>query len=156
MVKKVKSQRLKVKSKDGRSDLEDKVRELEDNWKRAVADYQNLKKRAEKERREFASYANQRLIEALLPIYDALKSAVEHARDKDGVRLILNQLEKLFENEGVKSIKVGKGDKFNPEIMEAIETKKSDDKHNIVAKVLRNGFIYKNKVLRAAEVKVYV
>lgn len=146
----------KVKSDEEIARLEKKIEEIENRWKRAAADYQNLKKRGEKERQEFTKYANIRLLNYLLPIYDALENAVEYSRENDGIELILNKFADLLKSEKVEKIEVEKGEKFDPEIMEAIKTKQDKSKTNTVGKVLRSGFIFKDKLLRPVEVEVYI
>lgn len=147
-----------VKKKQTVKELEEKVKKLENNWKRAVADYRNLKKRNEKERANFAIYANQRLLEAILPVRDSLVQARKQFDKSDGIHLILKQLDEILESEGVEKIEVREGDKFNPTTMEAIETIESEDKEkkNTVAKMFRTGFKYKERILRPVEVKVYI
>lgn len=132
-------------------------KELEDNWKRAVADYQNLKKRVEKEKEEFVKYANQRLLANLLPLYDALEKAAEHAGENNGATLIVKQLDGILVNEGVEKIEVDKGEKFDPETMEAVETEETKDegRKDRVINVYRVGYKYRDRILRPAEVKVY-
>lgn len=149
-----------AKKKDGKQDgkieeLETKIKELEENWKRAVADYQNLRKRLEKEKEEFVKYANQRLLKSLLSVWDGLDKASSQLKADAGIELILKQLGEILESEGIEKVEVRKGDKFDPATMEAIETVKRGKKDTVV-EVLREGFRYKERLLRPTEVKVNV
>lgn len=138
--------------------LKTQIKEFEDNWKRAVADYQNLKKRCEREKEDFAKYANQRLLEALLPIADTLEQAEKQFENIEEIKLIARQVDNLLKKEGVLKIETKEGDEFNPSIMETIETleTKEENNKNKIAKILRPGFLYKERVLRPTEVKVYI
>lgn len=150
-----KMKKIKNADEENAKQLKKKIKEYENNWKRALADYQNLQKRVEKEKDSFAAYANQRLVRALLSVWDALEKASSQREADAGVKLILKQLDEILTKEGVEKIEVRKGDKFNPGFMEAIETVEKGEK-NTVAGVLRGGFKYKDRILRPAEVKVCI
>ena len=68
-------------------DLEVKIVELENNWKRALADYQNLQKRTAEEKLSFVSFANSNVIRKLLPILDNLEMVQKHIND-EGISMI--------------------------------------------------------------------
>lgn len=127
-----------------------KLKVLEEKWKRALADYQNLEKRVEKEKEEFAKFANARLIDKLLNVQDSLERAVEHLKDK-GLKLILDQFKSALESEGLSEIKA-MGEKFNPETMDAV--KMGEGPKNKVVEVILKGYALNNRVLRPAKVKV--
>lgn len=127
-----------------------KVKDLEEKWKRALADYRNLEKRFGKEKEEFVKFANARLIDKLLSVLDNLEKVVDHFRDK-GLKLVLGQFKAALESEGVQEIKA-KEIVFNPEMMDAVEIVKGEkDK---VIEVILKGYRLNNKVLRPAKVKV--
>lgn len=127
-----------------------KNKDLEEKWKRALADYRNLEKRIEKEKEEFVKFANAGLIDKLLSVLDSLEKASEHLKDK-GLSLALDQFKAVLQSEGVKEIEA-QGKKFNPELMDAVEMVKGPkDK---VMEVVLKGYLLNNKVLRPAKVKV--
>lgn len=129
---------------------------------RALADYQNLLKQSQKDRSEFAKYANEGLLNELIPVYDNLKLAVEHADEKShdawlqGVKFVIKQFKTALENSGIEEIKTI-GEKYDHNTMEAmenIETNKKD-MDQIVAKEIKPGYILNGKVIIAARVAVY-
>jgi len=127
-----------------------KIKDLEEKWKRALADYRNLEKRVEKEAEELVKFANARLIDKLLPVLDGLEKATGHLKDQ-GLKLILNQFKTILKSEGLEEIKA-QGETFNPETMDAVEVVKGT-KDKVIEVVLR-GYKLNNKVLRPAKVKV--
>lgn len=131
------------------SDLEDKINQLTEDWKRALADYQNLKKRVEEEKAQYLSFANRLLIVKLLEVLDALDKASLSLKD-EGVKVIYQKLFQIFESEGVKEIRIE--DKFNPETMECIGTKKGEKE--VVLEVVQKGYFLNGKLLRSAKVIV--
>lgn len=129
-----------------------RIEELTNNWKRALADYQNLVKRYEKEKTDFVAYANTNLILRLLTVFDHLQRARDYLKDP-GLALALKQLEEVLAEEGLREIRA-EGREFNPEEMEAVETVKGG-KSGVVSEVITKGYYLKDKVIRVAKVKVY-
>ena len=130
--------------------LEQKITELEDKWKRAIADYHNLEKRVTSQQADFIKFANAPLISRLLNIVDDLKRAANHLNDQ-GLKLIISQLQDLLETEGVTEIDAT-GKTFDAHTMEAIETVAGSE--NEVIEVLATGYKLNDKILRPAKVKV--
>ena len=128
----------------------EQLNDLENKWKRALADYANLEKRIDNEKQSFVKYSNLKLLEKLLPILDDLEAAENHLKDQ-GLKIILNKLKEILKSEGVEEIKTH-GEEFNPELMEAIEI--IEGPKNKVMEVLRKGYLLEGKVLRIAKVKV--
>ena len=126
------------------------VEELEAKWKRALADYQNLEKRTEKEKHEFVQFATASLISKLLGVLDDLERAEIHSQDP-GLKLIHNQLQNILKEEGLEEIDTA-GQTFNPETMEAIDRVKG--KLNQVIQVLSKGYTLNSRVVRPAKVTV--
>lgn len=126
---------------------QDRIAELENNWKRALADYRNLEKRVVEEKEAIIKFANSILILKLLPTLDNLELTFEHDKNK-GTEMIIKEFKKTLQEEGVEEIEV-KGKKFDPELMEAVE-----GEGNIVQDVLRKGYFLNEKVLRPTRVKV--
>ncbi|MGI5826014.1 MAG: nucleotide exchange factor GrpE [Patescibacteria group bacterium] len=127
------------------------IAELTNNWKRALADYQNLVKRYEIEKADFVAYANTNLILRLLAVLDHFERAQEYLKDP-GLELAIKQLKEVLLEEGLTEI--GVLDKeFNPEEMEAVEVIEGKESGK-VAEVISKGYRLKNKVIRVAKVKV--
>ncbi len=126
------------------------MNELENNWKRALADYKNLERRVEEEKDLFAKFANTALIMRILPILDNLHAVCIHNND-EGLKMIIKEFEKILNEEGVKEIKA-EGEKFDPKLMDAIEI--VEGKKDKVVEVTQKGYTLKGKVIRPARVKV--
>jgi len=129
---------------------QEKINDLENKWKRALADYANLEKRVDNEKQSFVKYSSLKLLEKLLPILDDLEAAEKHLKDK-GLILAVNKLREILKIEGVEEIKT-QGEKFQPELMEAIEI--VEGPKNRVIEVVNKGYLLDDKILRVAKVKV--
>jgi molecular chaperone GrpE len=127
-----------------------KTKELEEKWKRALADYHNLERRVEKGKREFVKFANTVLLDKLLSVLDHLEQAEEHVEDK-GLNLAVGQFRSVLKTEGVTEIKA-MGEKFDAETMDCAEVVKGPK--NVVIKVINKGYKLNGHVLRPAKVKV--
>lgn len=147
--------RLKEKIMDDlKKQLADSQKQIEDltiNWKRALADYQNLEKRIIQTRGELTQYSTQKIIKELLDVLDTLDKSDVHIGDK-GLHLAVCNFRNVLEKNGLKKIEVI-GKKFDPEIMECVEVE-SDDKDDEVLKEIRPGYVLFDKVLRVSQVKV--
>jgi molecular chaperone GrpE len=140
----------RAKKKESIHELNQKVKELEGNWKRALADYQNLEKRIETQQKTFVRLANASLIDKLLGVFDDLQRATEHINDH-GLKLVLNQLKSVLGTEGVEEIETD-GKEFNPETMDCTEMVPGPE--NKVVKTLIKGYTLNNHVIRPAKVQV--
>ncbi len=130
--------------------LKGQVEEAELKFKRALADYQNLEKRVQAQRREIILSANRDLLLRLLPILDTLQLAYQHLKDK-GLELSIKQFSDVLKNEGVSKFEtVGK--QFDPSIMEGISTQ--DGEENKVLEEVRAGYMLNDILLRSAQVIV--
>jgi molecular chaperone GrpE len=140
----------KNKEENKIKELKERVEELENNWKRALADYKNLERRTAEDKEAFFNFSNETLIRSLLPILDNMETLSKHVND-EGLNMIVKDLQQILKGEGVQEIEVGNKD-FDPETMEAIEMIDGED--NKVMEVLNKGYFLKNKLLRPARVKV--
>ncbi|OGC49973.1 nucleotide exchange factor GrpE [candidate division WWE3 bacterium RIFCSPLOWO2_01_FULL_37_15] len=131
-------------------ELEQKLSEMENNWKRALADYKNLEKRIVEERVDFVSYSTSLLISRLLNVLDNLENLEKHNGDM-GLKLTLKEFRQILNEEGLLEIDtLGKG--FDSNTMEAIETVEGEEGKAV--EVVLKGYMLKNKLLRPAKVKV--
>lgn len=130
--------------------LEEKIKDLEEKWKRALADYYNLEKRVEKEKGKFVKFANAVLLDKLLGVLDNLERVERHLED-EGLKMSLDQFRSVLQSEGVMEIKV-LGQNFDAETMDCAEVVKGPK--NVVMKVINKGYKLNNHVLRPAKVEV--
>lgn len=127
------------------------------------ADFENLKKRSDRQMAEAKNYYTERLVIELLEVVDELELALKTAQSADsaqllieGVQMTLKKLRKVLEQEGVSPIDCT-GKTFDPSRHNAIATIERDDvKECVVAEEVRKGYIMKDKVIRPSIVKVAV
>ena len=137
----------KIKKKDG----EELV--LRNQLVRALADYDNLKRRVERDRETFEKVANLRLVIKLLPVLDILKQAQGHLKDQ-GVAITIKEFEDALKAEGVEELIVNPGDEFNPDLHEVVEVVPGKE-NNIISELVLSGWKFINgPVVRHAKVKV--
>ena len=110
------------------SDNGEEFKNLENQLKRALADYQNLEKRVVSEKSEWVKLANKGLLFRLLPALDNLSLAEKHTQDK-GVTLSVDQMISAFKEEGIEKIETI-GRDFDPNLMEAVHT--TEDRKSVV------------------------
>lgn len=135
--------------------------EYRDRFMRALADAENARKRAEKDRREAENYGGSKLARDLLPVYDALTRAIE-AADRtaapelvEGVELTLRELQNVFSRHGIQVIAPAAGDRFDPQQHEAMfEAPVPGTRAGDIIQVMANGFMLHDRLLRAAQVGV--
>lgn len=138
-----------------------KAEEYLDGWKRAKADYLNLKKENEKYQTDMIQYANAALIAQLLPVFDNYKLACQHVPDdsvkKDwviGFFYIKKQFEDFLKNLGIEEIKTI-NEKFNPEYHEAVaHEEKEGFETDIIFEEVKAGYTLHGKIINPAKVKV--
>lgn len=159
----------KVKEKIKKSDpKDDKIKELEESLKqaqndraRAYADAENMKKRLQKEADTAKKYRFQQAGLDLLPILDNMGMAIKVDSENaelvnyvKGFEMIYQQLQRVLENEGVKEIEA-EGKPFDHNTMQALmQEKKEDVEPGIVIEVMQKGYMLKDRILRPALVKV--
>ncbi len=121
---------------------------------RALADYDNLKKRVDKERIELIRYANTQFITRLLPILDMLYQAQSHLQDS-GLAITIKEFENLLLEEGLEKINSQAGVKFDEHLHEAVESIDGGESGTVSEETL-GGWKYKDgPVVRHSKVKVY-
>jgi molecular chaperone GrpE len=135
---------------NNQDEIGEEVKRLEGQLKRAVADYQNLERRIEDNRREWILSANRSLIQKLLAVLDDLFLAQKHIQD-DGLNLSIQKFLNLLKEEGVETINT-KGQEFDPNTMECVSVQDGDE--NKVLEELRKGYIMNDRVIRPAQVIV--
>ncbi len=133
--------------------------QLENQLKRAVADYHNLEKRVAEGRSELNNWATEDLIGKILPVMDHLFHAIEgvEAAGQDsawlqGVRLAALELKKVLEEQGLEVIPAEPGNTFDPLTHEAVDI--AEGENDKIVKVAQLGYKLNGKVLRPAKVVV--
>lgn len=130
------------------------LKEKNNKLLRNVADFQNYQKRIEKEQNCREQELKKKYIEELLSLYELLKKAYEDKHPKDGLKLLIKNIEKFLEKEQIKPINCI-GEKFDHCIHHAITTlEKNDCEDNTVIEEVKKGYMLKDKVLRPSHVIV--
>lgn len=132
--------------------------ELEDRFKRILAEFENYKKRSGKEREGLYNSILSDVIEVILPVVDNLENAVKaETQDenyKQGVELVLKQLKDVLKSKGVEEIETV-GNTFDPELHEAVSSIQDENLgEKEIAQEYRKGYKIGNKVIRHSMVVV--
>lgn len=134
--------------------------EVHDQWLRLRAEFENFKKRMQKEKEDHLRYANETLLKALLPTVDDLERALNHGKNVGendpllkGVEITYRQLLNTLERFGVKPI-LPVGEIFDPEKHEAVMLQQSDQEPNRVLSETQKGYFFDARLLRPAKVIV--
>jgi molecular chaperone GrpE len=152
------------KLRDKIASLEKEKQEYLDGWQRARADYANLQKNHEDDRKRFKSIFKESFIEEFIPVVDSFLMAMNNKEAwekvdpnwRTGVEYIYTQLMNVLESHGLKVF--GEiGDTFDPAKYEAVSEEETDEasKDHKVSKVMQKGFTIEGNVLRPARVTVY-
>ena len=135
--------------------------EMKDRYVRALAEAENVRKRAQRDRQEAEQYGGSKLARDLLPVYDNLTRALDAAgegADKglvEGVELTLRELISVFGKHGIEPIVPKEGDRFDPAIHQAMfEAPVPDTKAGDIIQVAATGFMLRDRLLRPAQVGV--
>lgn len=137
---------------------------FQDKFMRALADAENARKRAQKDRAEAENYGGSKLSRDMLPVFDNLKRAVESVTDDqkevaapliEGIELTMRELLKVFGKHGIHVIDPQVGDRFDPKIHEAMfEAPLPGTKAGDIIQVSAQGFMLHDRILRPAQVGV--
>jgi molecular chaperone GrpE len=138
--------------------------EFHDKFMRALADAENTRKRAERDRREAENYGGSKLARDLLPVYDNLRRALTSTDEAEGaanaallegVELTMRALIDTFKKHGIEPIMPEIGDRFDPQLHEAMfEAPVPGTKAGDIIDVAAEGFLLHDRLLRAAQVGV--
>ncbi len=145
--------------------LEQKAKEAaeaHDKYLRTSADFDNYRKRMQRDLADFRKYSNEQMARELLSVVDHLSLAIKHAAEagetsdglRQGVELVYKQLRDVLEKFGITSF-ASQGEPFDPAKHEAIMQEPTDAvPENMVVQVFQEGYLYHDKVLRHARVSV--
>lgn len=147
-----------------KDDKDLKIKELEEKYIRAYADFENIKKRLEREKYQSLEYANEGILKDFIPILDTLESAMggfdENMDSKEvvsniqeGIRLTIDNFLKALHKNGVELIDTNC--EFDPNLHNAIMQVKDDNKENgSISQVIQKGYKYKDRVVRPSMVSI--
>lgn len=131
---------------------------LNTKYLRLMADFQNYKRRAEKEKGDIYAYANEKLVTQLLDVIDSFERALMHeGADEsfaEGMRMIFKQLTGVLEKAGLEEINA-LGEDFDPNFHNAVMMEDNADyESGKVTEVMQKGYLLNKKVIRPSMVKV--
>ena len=132
--------------------------EFKDGWQRARAEFDNYRKRIERENSLVYQNAVGNVVKRYLPVMDDLERALQNRPENlawvDGIELIYRKLQSILDSEGIKRIEA-EGQAFDPNFHEAIGQENTQDvPSGCVSEVIQNGYILGEKVIRPALVRV--
>lgn len=130
------------------------VKEKNEKLLRSIADFQNMQKRMQKEMDNFVNKNKEKYLCELIDLHEVLKKAFYDENPKEGLKLIINNLEDFFEKEGIRRISCI-GEKFDHNIHHAITTVENNEyDDNTVVEEVKKGFILNDKIIRPSHVIV--
>ena len=135
--------------------------QLKDKYLRTLAEYENFRKRSEKEKAQMFELGAKSIIEQLLPVVDNFERALEHISEEEkessfakGVEGIYKQIQKMFSDCDIQVIEAV-GQKFDPALHNAVMTEEEGDaEEDTVTADLQKGYTYRGNVVRHSMVKV--
>ena len=160
-IKHKKDKIIKVKESEYQS-LENEIAQYKDKHLRLYAEFENVRKRMERDKMEFAKYANVGLIAEFLEILDNLERTIAAAKAKHqdydafekGVEMVMNQIYEMLKKNGVKPIEA-KGKVFDPHCHEALLQEETDEvDEGIVLEEFQKGYSLQDRFVRTAKVKL--
>ena len=147
--------------KEKKDKKDEKIEELTDRITRQMAEFDNFRKRSEKEKSQMYEIGAKDIIEKILPVVDnferGLAAVPEEEKDSpfaDGMTKIYKQMMTVFEEMGVKAIDAV-GEEFNPDYHNAVMHVEDEEAgENVVVEEFQKGYLYKDHVVRHSMVKV--
>lgn len=157
---KVKGQKSKAKAGDDIQveqveNLQQQLHEIKNQLARALADYDNLRRRVEAEKVTWEKMAASKVVLKFLPVFDMLIEAQKHVKDP-GLEIVIGEFRKSLFELGIEEIGAGADDEFNPVVHEATEMV-AGGKENTIAELVQTGWKIRGEsyIIRPAKVKVY-
>ena len=147
--------------KDEVTTLKEKLKDEEDKYKRLLAEFDNFRKRSEKEKLSMFDFGASQILTKILPIIDNIERAIESVKEEDktnsvyeGLDKIYKQVNKVLEEIDVKPIEA-LNKKFDANLHNAVMTdEESDAEVDTITEELQKGYTYKGDVIRHSMVKV--
>jgi len=141
------------------ADAREQIEDLNARVLRLTADYDNYRKRAQRDKEDVRQFANQGLLEKLLPVLDNFEMAITAVKEadpsiKDGVQMIYDQLFTVLSDSGMEPID-GMGEQFDPNLHEALSQEETSDvKEGTVVQQVQRGYKLNDRLVRPARVVV--
>ncbi len=154
---------FKAKMEAKVQEAEDRAKEAEDKFLRTHADFDNIKKRLEKEKYQAIDYASEKFAKDLLSTIDTLEMALQSATTdgssdeliaklKEGIELTIKNVMTTFEKHDISVVET---DEFDPQVHNAVMQVQSDNHENgQIVQVMQKGYMYKDRLLRPAMVSI--
>ena len=146
---------------EGGSEENPELLQLKDKYLRTLAEYENFRKRSEKEKAQMFELGAKSIIEALLPVVDNFERALSHVQEEEkdspfvkGIEGIYKQIQKMFADCNIQEIEA-LGKKFDPALHNAVMTEEEGDaEEDTITQDLQKGYTYRGNVVRHSMVKV--
>ncbi len=147
----------KTEKKGETNDTCEDIEEYKKLAQKIQADFENYRKRMERERQEHEKFANERIVAEFLEVKDNLERALMTQENNEsvieGITLTLKQLDNILNKHGVIELDP-LNQEFDPKYHEAMVAEDGDVQHETVADVLQKGYLLHSRVLRPAKVKI--
>lgn len=148
-------------AEEGSSEENRELLQLKDKYLRTLAEYENFRKRSEKEKAQMFELGAKSIIEALLPVVDNFERALSHVQEEEkdspfvkGIEGIYKQIQKMFADCNIQEIEA-LGKKFDPALHNAVMTEEEGDaEEDTITQDLQKGYTYRGNVVRHSMVKV--
>jgi len=148
-------------AEEGSSEENPELLQLKDKYLRTLAEYENFRKRSEKEKAQMFELGAKSIIEALLPVVDNFERALGHVQEEEkdspfvkGIEGIYKQIQKMFADCNIQEIEA-LGKKFDPALHNAVMTEEEGDaEEDTITQDLQKGYTYRGNVVRHSMVKV--
>ena len=139
-------------------EAEAKASEYKDSWMRSQAEFQNYRKRIERDNDMLRAHMKGDIVKKILPVLDDLERALQNRPENEswasGIELIARKFQGVLESEGIKKIEA-EGKEFDPNFHEAISNEPSEEvESGHVIAVVQNGYMLGERVVRPALVRV--
>ena len=152
---------METEGEDKLAEVEAKLKESTDQVLRLKADFDNTRKRLERDKIEATKYANERLLAEILPVMDNVDRALASISEghdpekvKQGLRIAQEELHKVLEMHGVELVKA-LGNEFDPRFHEAVAMVETDEaKEGFVVEEVQRGYVLNGRLIRPSRVKV--
>lgn len=148
-------------AEEGSSEENPELLQLKDKYLRTLAEYENFRKRSEKEKAQMFELGAKSIIEALLPVVDNFERALSHVQEEEkdspfvkGIEGIYKQIQKMFADCNIQEIEA-LGKKFDPALHNAVMTEEEGDaEEDTITQDFQKGYTYRGNVVRHSMVKV--
>ena len=148
------------KTEQPASDAQQKAKDDLEQLLRLKADFENTKKRLERDKQEAIKFANERLLIEILPIVDNLDRAMASLSEghdpekvKQGLKLAQEELHQILESHGVKTVQA-LGEPFDPQWHEAVASVPSDAKEGTIVDEVQRGYALNGRLIRPSRVRI--